>query len=178
MLIKVGAIFIIFILVGTFYLVCSRADDVEKQIENLNEEVRKAQMSGDKEVLNEALKKYEEFINNNAEVKQALDSYSHVGDKILKRKKIAEDYFTPGKYELALNEYQKILVLTSEEKNQHNFGPQRASAFIEIGKIHLMIADETFKKALLEKVSPLDKKYIEDKINSLEGFLPNKTTNK
>ena len=72
--------------------------------------------------------------------------------------KIVESCFEPGQYELELKEYQKILTFTSEEKNRHNFGLQRAFAFNEIGEMHLMIVDETFKQALLEEVSLLDKK--------------------
>jgi len=146
-------------------------ENVKMQIEKLNGEIREAQRVGDEKAFKEALGKFDQLINENPELRDAFDKLEQTGNLILEHRNKAKAYFSQSKYDMALEEYQKILILTDREEDRKNFSMQRALVLIEIGKIHLRMGEEAFENAMTEKLEPVHKAFIEDKVRALKAQL-------
>ena len=145
----------------------------------LKEEIKRAASVGDEKGLKKAMDKYGELINKNPVLKNALAKYKQRSNELLKHREKAEKYFLDGKYNLALKEYQQILLLTDVKDSRKNFEIHRAITFVAIGKIHLKIgnkamANKAFENALLEKIGSTHKNFIEKEIRSLKEKFRNK----
>jgi tetratricopeptide (TPR) repeat protein len=149
------------------------AGNLKEQTEKLNKEIKRAQQASDEKALNEALNKYNKLINENFELKNAIAKINQAGKQFMKYKNKADRYFSQGKYKLAIKEYQKVLFFSTNKYERQNFGNLRASVAIKIGESYLkldrgVMANKAFKDALSEKISPANRKFIENRISLLK----------
>lgn len=142
------------------------------KLKEFNQRIIEAQKQGDKKELQQVMKDYEQFLNQDPRIKKGLQEFKEKTNQISFHQSTAKEYLAQNEFDKALEEYKKIINLT--EVSKENFGMPRALVFVEIGKIYLaqgdkLKANENFEKALVARIHPELKSRLKTQINTVKG---------
>jgi|GEM_PF-4503253 len=142
------------------------SDSVSQKVAELNRRVAEAQREGDSKALQRAMRDYERFLDEHPELKTRLAEMKAKDQQICAHRTAARKHVKNERYLKAAEEYEECLKIMAGEKE--TFAIARANVLVDIGKLYQSLADEKFRLALKENISPEARELMQARIDKIK----------